>query len=501
MTNIVDGDLVMEIFLWNFPWFFNKENDKFEFTFTDLSFLPLQVYMALTKHPEGSVRELWTIALPLMISSFSMLLMLFVDRILLAHYSTSAMNASVNASTMGWAFIFSGMVMASIAEVFVAQYNGAGLKERLGEPVWQMLWLSLSSFVFFIPLSIWGGAFFFANSPHENLEIDYFKWMLLFGPTYAMYSALCGFFVGQGKTHLVTGLAVVANLVNALFDYVLIFGVEGYIPSLGIEGAAIATSGSSLFQVIVLAVIFLNKKNRTLYKTGNFRIQYPLFLQCVKIGLPGAVFVAVEFFGFAIFYWLMTLMGERYITVAGINQSIILLFFFIPEGISKAVMTISGNFIGAKKYDRIPDVLRSGMLILVSFFALIATFFVYASDFLVKQFLPNASTQFLQDLSNTFSVCLVVMAFYLLFEGLRLLFSGILTAAGDTIFLLFAGCVSVWVFLILPVYLIVVQGGASVEFAALTSLFYSAMATLIYYWRYRVGSWQSKSLITSATPA
>ena len=40
--------------------------------------------MALTKHPEGSIKELWALSLPLMLSSFSVLMMVFSDRWLLA---------------------------------------------------------------------------------------------------------------------------------------------------------------------------------------------------------------------------------------------------------------------------------------------------------------------------------------------------------------------------------------------------------------------------------
>lgn len=456
-----------------------------------------KIFMALTKHPEGSIRELWTIAFPLMISSFSVLSMLFVDRILLANYSTMALNAAVNASTMGWVFIYAGMVLASIAEVFVAQFNGAGHKNRLGEPVWQMLWVSLGSFAFFIPMSLWGGELFYGASPHENMERDYFKWMVLFGPSYAMYSALCGFFVGQGKIHMITWLAVVANLVNAGLDVILIFGIEGVIPSYGIEGAAIATSCSSIFQVIVLGYVFLKAKNRIEFGTSRYHLQPALCLKCLKVGLPGSVFVGVEIFGFAAFYWLMTLMGERYITVAGINQSIVLLFYFFAEGVSKAVTTIVGNYIGAKSLDQVPKVLLAGLKLHFGFFVLILMIFLLASDILVTQFLPNEDPDFIASLNETLFICLIAMAFYLFFEGMRLLLSGILTAAGETLFLLFAGCVSVWAFLVFPVYFIVVKGQASVEVAVFICLFYSVAACFLYYWRYRDGRWKTNTLISA----
>ena len=98
--------------------------------------------MSLTKYEEGSFRELLSMAMPLMLCSFSMMLMLFVDRLLLAHYSTAALNSAVSASTLGWAMLFGWVVLANITEVFVAQYHGAKQLNKMGEPVWQMLWMS-----------------------------------------------------------------------------------------------------------------------------------------------------------------------------------------------------------------------------------------------------------------------------------------------------------------------------------------------------------------------
>src|ERR1700722_1672002 len=117
--------------------------------------------MTLTKYREGSLGELWSMAFPLMISSFSILLMLFVDRLLLARYSTEALNAAVNAATLGWSFVFSWFVLTNISEVFVAQHNGAKRYQEFGAPVWQMIWVALGSILFFIPMAYWGSDLFY----------------------------------------------------------------------------------------------------------------------------------------------------------------------------------------------------------------------------------------------------------------------------------------------------------------------------------------------------
>lgn len=47
-----------------------------------------------------------------------------------------------------WAGNFMWVTLAAMAEVFVAQYNGSKQYGKLGEPVWQMIWLSGFSLIF-----------------------------------------------------------------------------------------------------------------------------------------------------------------------------------------------------------------------------------------------------------------------------------------------------------------------------------------------------------------
>lgn len=454
--------------------------------------------MSLTKYQEGSLAELWKIALPLMLSSLSVMSMIFVDRLLLAYYSPAALNATVNATTFGWSFLFGWMVMTGIAEVFVAQYNGARDFKKIGEPVWQMIWLSIGSTFFFIPFGIWGVNWVYGTGPQHFMERDYLRWMMFFGPSVPLYTALCGFFVGRGKTNLVTLLAIGANLINACLDYVFIFGIENVLEPMGVKGAAIATSGSSVFQMGILFYFFLKKENREAFGTGKYAFRWEMFCQCFKFGAPGAVFAAFEILGWAAFYAMMTWVSDRHITVAGITQSIVILLFFFAEGVSKAVSAIVGNLIGAGREYLVSNVFISGVKLQLIFFLLLIAIFSFFTDLITAQFLSKVDPKMVDSLQGSLRVCVIFTIIHLFLEGIRLLLAGILTAAGDTIFLLLGGSLSVWIFLVLPVYLFIVQAQMSVEVGSLICIFYSLIASIIYYWRYAKGRWQNVSLISTS---
>lgn len=439
--------------------------------------------MSLTKHTEGSLRELWTLAFPLMLTSLSVVTMVFSDRWLLAQYSTSAHNAAVSATTFGWAFIFSWMSLAGITEVFVAQYNGAGLRHKMGEPVWQMIWVSLGSWLFFLPLSYWGTGWVYGNGIESALERDYFSIMLLFGPLYVLYTSLCGFFIGQGKTKLITWVVIAANLFNILFDWILIFGVEGWIPSLGVKGAAIATSAATFFQCLALGFAFLSKKNRNEFGTFSWKPRLKALKECVRVGFPTSIFVFAEISAFGCYYIIMKEKGAVYITVAGICQTMIILFFFFAEGINKATTAIAGNLIGAGRSFVIPKVMKAGFKLNVVFLICVLALFVLSTPLIIAQFLPLADPFFIAEIQEPLQFSLILFAFYLFFDGLRLQFGGVLTASGDTLFLLLGGASLVWMLMWLPVYLLIAVAEAPVETGAIISVCYSAIACLVYFWR------------------
>ena len=440
--------------------------------------------MTLTNYPKGSLRELIKISIPLMIASFSSLAMVFVDRLLLAHYSLEALNATVNASTLGWAFIFAGIVMTSIDEVFVAQYNGAGLYEKIGSPVWQMIWLSIGSFFFFIPLSLYGTDWIYHPSSMENI---YFRWMLMFAPSFALYGALCGFFVGRGKVILITILSFVANVINGVLDIFLIFGFKDIIPPLGVVGAVIATCSSQVILAAILFWIFLKKENRDKYHTGNFYFDKNMMSTCIRIGLPIATFAFMELLGWAAYYYIMTKRGEEFITIAGICQSIIILFIFFLDGMNKGVTIVTGNLIGSKELNKINRVISSGSLLTLIFFVLLLFFVYFYSEIILHLFILDSTEA--TKLDYTLQMGLYLVTLYLFVESIRMVYTGILTAGGDTKFLFWVGISSIWILMVLPVYLIVLKGNANVQTAMCFIIFYSIVACVLTMYRFYSRKW------------
>lgn len=454
---------------------------------------------------DGSLRQLWKVSSGLMVSFLSMVAMMFVDRLFLSYYSTDAFSAATSSGTLFWAGSFLWVTLAAMAEVFVAQYNGSKQYQKLGEPVWQMIWLAGIALIFFVSLGSFGSQFFLKSGFMNQNEVEYFRWNNYFAPFLTLLTALSAFYIGQGKTGIIKWLGLIGNGVNALLDPLFIFGYKGVVPSMGIKGAAIATGIGVIIQVLILGAMFLSKRNQETFGTSDYRFKPTAFFKCLKVGASPAVFVMFELLGWATFYKLMEGMSGKHILVASITQSVLILFIFFGLGLEKGAAAVSGNLIGAKKLHEVNRLFRSGVKLSLIFGAILALFLGGFPDFFIDLFFKNPealsgstlgiSPEMLQEVKVALKTALLMLVAYLTLENIRWLLSGLLTSAGDTFYLLIAGAVSIWVFMLLPTYFLVVKPKAPIETAFYIWIFYCIMAVSLLYFRFWQGKWKEKHLV------
>ncbi|MBI3211966.1 MAG: MATE family efflux transporter [Simkania negevensis] len=465
--------------------------------------------MKVKKIQNGSIKELWKVSFSLMISFLSMTAMIFCDRLYLAYYSSAALGAVSSAGTLYISAALGWVTLAAMGEVFVAQYNGAKQYEKLGEPIWQMLYLSGFSFIFFLCLSTFGSDFFAFKEIMNPLETTYFRWNCIFAPFWVIYTAFNAFFIGQGKTALVKWLGFLGNGVNIILDPILIFGIKGWIPSYGMKGAAIATGMGILSQLAVVSYLFFKKKNRLVFGTTKWHFQPSLFRKCFKVGSPIAVFVMLDILGWALFYMMMRRVSSQHILIASIGQSILILFIFFGLGLEKGAIAVAGNLIGAKKPEEVKTVLKSGLFLCLIFGIVLTLLFTLFSGSLVDLFFKNPgafdssnialSPTMLIEIKAIISKALMLIAICLVLESIRWLIRGLLVSAGDTFFLMSIGSLSIWFFLLLPTYLLIVLPKGEIMIAFYIWVFYDFIATLVVFLRFLQGKWKKRHLIEEQT--
>jgi multidrug resistance protein, MATE family len=412
----------------------------------------------LTKYPSASFRELVTLSYPLMISALSGLLMFFSDRLFLANYSLDALNAAVLGSMAANIFCYGMLSISSIAEVFVATKNGAGNYHAVSNPVWQMVWFSLIMIPAAIMIAIFLSPNLFRQQNFGDQARDYFRILMLFGPVNVLSAAFGSFFLGTGKVKIVMLAALVANAINIILDYMLIFGHPPLFPSLGIEGAGFATGIAQLMQLFIVAMVFLSAKNRQKYKTSKIQFDSKLFWQCLKVALPRAMGQMIDLAAWTLVLFLLAMAGKLYISVVSIGQSIIFLFAFVSMGLEKASTNIFANLIGSQKTKLLFRLMGSAIKLNALFAAIIFIPLIIYSETLISIFINTdyqSQAAIIQQKANIARLVWI----YIFTQGIAGILSGILTAYKFTSFILFTNTISGWLFAVLPTYLFINQFG------------------------------------------
>lgn len=438
----------------------------------------------MTEVTNTSIKNLVRISFPMMMAFMSTHVMLFVNRIVLADYSLEVMNGVATAGMIAAVFQFGIASITSIAEVFVGQNNGLGHYKKMGEPVWQMIWFALATQVIFLVIGKFFSEYLIPASLHKH-GLAFFKIIVYFGCLQGLFAALSGFYVGQGKTLMVTVAAVAGNIVNVALNYVLIFGLSDIIPALGAFGSAIATVIALFIQFLILFVLFISKTNRLKYGTNNYQLNIPLMVECLRVGTPAAIGHMLEITAWSAIAHILAALGSDFLTIQNLCSSFFLLFSFFTEGLQKGMIAIASNLIGSHQIKKVNLVLKNGMIIHFGIMILlIIPLFVYP-NILSNLFSISAQSQ----LGQEFHLAMQLLWAFFLFDGLVWLTSGILISAGDTKFIMVVNAITAWLFAVLPVKLVTSYTDISAGKVWGIVTVYAFFNFCLFYYRYRSQKW------------
>lgn len=447
----------------------------------------------LTKHPVGSIKEIWAMSWPLMMGLISNSLMIFADRILLSWHSSLALNACANAGMAYYLFLVIPLAICAISEVLVGKLHGEGLLNKIGNAAWQLIWFSVCLIPLFWGIAEWLPPYIFYKSGNETYEISYFATIMRFAPFLCITIALSGFFIAIGNVRIITYSTILGNILNIFIGSILIFG-WGPIPSMGIYGAGIATGVSQIAQTLLLLYFFLKKKNRSTYGTHDCRYNQKFFIEGIRIGAPAGLGHAVEVFAHFLFFRIVMMVGQDHMTVVAAVQSFYLLVIFMIEALSKGVSAIIANLIGARKFDLISGVFKSALKLHTLFFIILAGILLKSPNTLLNLFVSGESAIIFQNpfYESMFYQATIWMSIFFLFDGFTWILIGCLTASGDTKFIFYVSALVNLVAFLFPVFLLVGIGKNGANVAWMIMAIYSAINFLIYLHRYRSGKWLEK---------
>lgn len=385
------------------------------------------------------VRDVLRIALPMAISAGITSIMLFVDRMFLFWHSPAEMAAALPSGMLHWTMICFPLGVAAYVNTFVAQYHGAGRPHRIGAVVWQGVGFGLFMtplFLASIPLS--GYVFQVAGHDHELVayEVQYFNILALGAGATVMAEAVSAFFSGQGQTRLVMYVNFAAALLNAVIDYVWIFGLLGF-PELGIAGAAWGTVVAQWFKFGVFWVLMHRGANATTYQlAAGRRWDWPLLRRLLIYGAPNGLQYLVECAAFTLMTLSMGQYGQTALAATTLAFAINAVAFVPLMGVAMAV----GTLVGQQLTGGAPHLAARATWTALSFSVLYTGLFAVAAIVAPGLFIwgnpGDTNPEELAAVRDLAEFLLLFVAAYCLFDAVQVILAGAIKGAGDTWFTL-----------------------------------------------------------------
>lgn len=235
---------------------------------------------------------------------------------------------------------------------------------------------------------------------------------------------------GAGNTKASMYLNVIANVVNIIFNYLLIYGKLGF-PRLEVDGAAIATViGYIVSFVISLYILF--RRRQYLYlppiksMARYFKPDFKAIKRIIRIGLPSAGEQMALRLGLLIYTRIVAGLGTVAFATHQIGLNILSLSFMNGQAFGIAATTLIGQSLGEKDIEKAKayaDQTRH-MGAVVAFF--IAGIFFFLGKQLVWLFNPDP------DIMKAGNTVLKIVAIIQPSQASFQILAGGLRGAGDT---------------------------------------------------------------------
>lgn len=212
-----------------------------------------------------------------------------------------------------------------------------------------------------------------------DMALPYYRLMAYGLPFTMLYGSIKQFLEGVGNTKSAMIVAIVANAVNIILNYIFIFGKCGF-EAMGAYGAGLATLVSRILCPILLGAYFVCAKEYRSYvalfsrKMDSWRNS----LHLLRMGFPIAGQMVLEALAFIVTGVMMGWFGAEAISANQVGNTYGNCTFMLVLSLGSATTICVSHAFGRRDIGEIADVVRSslsmavvwGVCVIVAFFSL-----------------------------------------------------------------------------------------------------------------------------------
>jgi putative MATE family efflux protein len=256
---------------------------------------------------------------------------------------------------------------------------------------------------------------------------------------------------GAGDTKSPMKVSIIINVINAVLDYMLIFGFL-FIPEMGIVGAALATVFSRLLGSLLL-FYYVSKTKGLAFRNDYWKFDKGHLLELSTLGAPAAGERLVMRAGQIVYFGFVVALGTNAFAAHQIAGNVEVFSYMIGYGFATAATILVGQQVGAgniqeaKKFARLSVILS---FIAMTILGLVLFFFgEWAGGFFTedKEVIENIGTAL--RISGIFQPFLAVL----------LILTGVFQGANNTKFPMYLTAVGMWAIRTVLVYVLGIKLG------------------------------------------
>lgn len=344
----------------------------------------------LTEGPVGV--QLITLTLPMIWGVFAVIAFSLADTYFVGQLGTTELAA------MGFTFpvvtVFGSMAMGlgTGASSVIARAIGSGDRYRVQQLTTNSLTLSLLIVGIFLAIGLatidplfkqLGASSEVLPFIREYMEIWYWGMIFLVVPMVGNSAIRAA-----GDTKIPSLIMILAGAVNIVLDPVFILG-WGFVPSLGLRGAAIATVLSRSITLIASLIVLHFRERMILWSVSCLRGCWNCWKEILSVGLPAAATSVITPFSIGIITSLLAVYGPEAVAGFGISSRIESFSLIILLALSSTIGPFVGQNWGAKQYGRVRQALKLSALFCIAWGILIAVILAAVAPQIVAIFDPN----------------------------------------------------------------------------------------------------------------
>jgi len=289
------------------------------------------------------------------------------------------------------------------------------------------------------------------NQPPEVVELamPYLDLVAFSLIPLVIFQAFKQFSEGLSQTRYPMYATVMANVVNIILNYVLIFGTFGF-PKMGIVGAAIGTLVARILMVFYIWYLLKRKKKFHNYVTGfNFRkLEKKVMNKIISLGFPSALQMFFEVAIFTVAIWLSGVLGKNAQAANQIALNLSSMTFMFGMGLGVAAMIRVGNQKGLQNFKELRRIAQSIFLLTFIIEIVFASLFLWGRNWFPTLYLDLDSAMNLSDNTEVVYLAgqlLLVSAFFQISDGIQVVVLGALRGLQDVKIPTFITFIAYWI--------------------------------------------------------